>query len=150
MLWWDHEAKKKETQRVNESNSEYVIESHHRTSGPVKMRRKREKLQFATEVSIAMLPPPPPIPEVTKVQVKVIEEDWCLAKRVTTKLVRQRVETRVPDMRRELRRGGLKEKWGISLIQRIGEGGRVELCVSKVVKFSPAEKVFQLSAFSFG
>merc|ERR1711971_733513 len=71
-----------------------------------------------------MGPPPPPIPEVVKVQAKV----------------RQRVETRDPDVTSELRRGGMKEKWGLSLVQRIGEGGRVELCVSKVVKFSPAEK----------
>ena len=90
---------------------EYVIESHHRTTGPVKIRRKRTKwarktnhllfppkvetktpksfcfffsnsqnlttkywlisckrLQFAKQMSLTMLPPPPPIPEMTKVQ----------------------------------------------------------------------------------
>ena len=29
-----------------------------------------ERLQFAKEVSLALLPPPPPIPEVVKVQAK--------------------------------------------------------------------------------
>ena len=36
--------------------------------------------------------------------------------------VRQRVETRDPDVTRELRRGGMKEKWGISFVQRWDAG----------------------------
>ena len=57
----------------------------------------------------------------------------------------------------ELKRGSMKEKWGLSIafrfcdftlplaifrvLRREGTGGRVELGVSKVAMFSPAAKV---------
>ena len=57
----------------------------------------------------------------------------------------------------ELKRGSMKEKWGLSIafrfcdftlpssmfhvFRREGAGGRVELGVSKVAMFSPAAKV---------
>ena len=35
----------------------------------------------------------------------------------------------------ELKRGSMKEKWGLTLVHRTGEGNRIELGVSKVGKF---------------
>ena len=35
----------------------------------------------------------------------------------------------------ELKRGSMKEKWGLTLMHRTGEGNRIELGVSKVGKF---------------
>jgi len=48
--------------------------------------------------------------------------------------------TREPDVRKELKRGSMRDKWGISLVYRSGEGGRLEVAVSKVGMFSPAAK----------
>ena len=42
----------------------------------------------------------------------------------------KKVETREPDIIRELRRGNMKEKWGLQLLHRI-YSGRLELCVNK-------------------
>merc|ERR1712181_59121 len=50
------------------------------------------------------------------------------------------VEIRIPEMMFELKRGSMKEKWGLSIAFREGPGGRVELGVSKVAMFSPAAK----------
>ena len=35
----------------------------------------------------------------------------------------------------ELKTGNMKEKWGLTLMHRTGEGNRIELGVSKVGKF---------------
>ena len=40
------------------------------------------------------------------------------------------METREPDIIGELRRGNMKEKWGVQLLHRI-YNGRLELCVKK-------------------
>ena len=74
-------------------------------------------------------------------------------------------QIRIPEMMFELKRGSMKEKWGLSIAFRFpdfafslhstlpsatsffcvlcreGPGGRVELGVSKVAMFSPAAKV---------
>lgn len=65
-------------------------------------------------------------------------------------------QIRIPEMVFELKRGSMKEKWGLSIafrflsqshrpyfvfFHREGPGGRVELGVSKVAMFSPAAKV---------
>ena len=48
---------------------------------------------------------------------------------------KETVATREPDLKKELKRGSMKEKWGLTLIHRTGEGNRIELGVSKVGKF---------------
>ena len=53
---------------------------------------------------------------------------------------KEAVETREPDIRKELKRGSMKEKWGLTVVHRVGEGGRVELAIAKVAMFSPAAK----------
>ena len=53
---------------------------------------------------------------------------------------KEAVATREPDMKKELKRGSMKEKWGLTVVHRVGEGGRVELAVTKVAMFSPAAK----------
>jgi len=53
---------------------------------------------------------------------------------------KESVATREPDLKKELKRGSMKEKWGLTLVHRTGEGNRIELGVSKVAMFSPAAK----------
>ena len=48
---------------------------------------------------------------------------------------KESVATREPDLKKELKRGSMKEKWGLTLVHRTGEGNRIELGVSKVGKF---------------
>ena len=48
---------------------------------------------------------------------------------------KESVATREPDLKMELKRGSMKEKWGLTLVHRTGEGNRIELGVSKVGKF---------------
>ena len=38
--------------------------------------------------------------------------------------------TREPDVEAEMKRGNMREKWGLNLLYRINEG-RLELCVKK-------------------
>ena len=51
---------------------------------------------------------------------------------VKVKEGKEAVATREPDMKMELKRGSMRDKWGLTLVHRTGEGGRVELGVSKV------------------
>ena len=46
------------------------------------------------------------------------------------RILNKKVETREPDFIQELRRGNMKEKWGLKLLHRT-QNGRVELCVEK-------------------
>ena len=46
------------------------------------------------------------------------------------KLLSTKVETREPDLVRTLKRGNMKEKWGLQLLHRVLDG-RLELCVKK-------------------
>lgn len=59
---------------------------------------------------------------------------------VKVKEGKEAVPTREPDLKMELKRGSMRDKWGLTLVHRMGEGGRVELGVSKVAMFSPAAK----------
>jgi len=59
---------------------------------------------------------------------------------VKVKEGKEAVPTREPDLKMELKRGSMRDKWGLTLVHRIGEGGRIELGVSKVAMFSPAAK----------
>ena len=43
--------------------------------------------------------------------------------------------TREPDVEAEMKRGNMREKWGLNLLYRINEG-RLELCVKKGEIFS--------------
>ena len=45
---------------------------------------------------------------------------------------KEAVPTREPDLKMELKRGSMRDKWGLTLVHRMGEGGRIELGVSKV------------------
>merc|ERR1719331_811701 len=59
---------------------------------------------------------------------------------VKVKEGKEAVPTREPDLRMELKRGSMRDKWGLTLVHRVGDGGRIELGVSKVAMFSPAAK----------
>ena len=58
---------------------------------------------------------------------------------------------RMPEIIMELRRGSMREKWGVTIVYRwgaggegdarLGQGGALELGISKVAMFSPAAKV---------
>jgi len=50
-----------------------------------------------------------------------------------------KTETGVPDVKKELKRGSMKEKWGISLKYNLLDS-RLKIAVSKVSMFSPAAK----------
>ena len=51
---------------------------------------------------------------------------------VKVKEGKEAVPTREPDLKMELKRGSMRDKWGLTLVHRMGEGGRIELGVSKV------------------
>ena len=51
---------------------------------------------------------------------------------VKVKEGKEAVPTREPDLRMELKRGSMRDKWGLTLVHRMGEGGRIELGVCKV------------------
>ena len=51
----------------------------------------------------------------------------------------EKAKTRDADVKKELKRGSMKEKWGLSLVYRI-QDSRIELAVQKVSMFSPAAK----------
>ena len=53
---------------------------------------------------------------------------------VKVKEGKEAVPTREPDLKMELKRGSMRDKWGLTLVHRMGEGGRIELGVSKVAK----------------
>ena len=55
---------------------------------------------------------------------------------VKVKEGKEAVPTREPDLRMELKRGSMRDKWGLTLVHRIGDGGRIELGVSKVALLS--------------
>ena len=51
----------------------------------------------------------------------------------------------------ELKRGSMKEKWGLTLVHRTGEGNRIELGVSKVgklVSWTFLQQFAQVAMFS--
>ena len=56
----------------------------------------------------------------------------------------EKAQTREPELKKELKRGSMKEKWGLSLVYRI-EDSRIELAVYKVSMFSPAAKAGMLT-----
>eukprot|EP00092_Neocalanus_flemingeri_P044714 GFUD01049674.1.p1 GENE.GFUD01049674.1~~GFUD01049674.1.p1 ORF type:complete len:226 (+),score=63.80 GFUD01049674.1:105-782(+) len=62
------------------------------------------------------------------------------AKTTKPKLITGKIKTREPDVVKEMKRGSMKEKWGLSLVYRV-ENGRLELAVNKVAMFSAAAKV---------
>ena len=45
-------------------------------------------------------------------------------------MVGVKVVTREPDVEAEMKRGNMREKWGLNLLYKINEG-RLELCVKK-------------------
>jgi len=51
----------------------------------------------------------------------------------------EKAKTTEAEIRKELKRGSMKEKWGLSLVYRM-ENSRIELAVNKVSMFSPAAK----------
>ena len=51
----------------------------------------------------------------------------------------EKAPTREAEVKKELKRGSMKEKWGLSLVYRM-EDSRIELAVNKVSMFSPAAK----------
>ena len=51
---------------------------------------------------------------------------------VKVKEGKEAVPTREPDLKMELKRGSMRDKWGLTLVHRMGEGGRIELGISKV------------------
>ena len=51
----------------------------------------------------------------------------------------EKAKTTEADVKKELKRGSMKEKWGLSLVYRM-ENSRIELAVNKVSMFSPAAK----------
>ena len=55
---------------------------------------------------------------------------------VKVKEGKEAVPTREPDLRMELKRGSMRDKWGLTLVHRVGDGGRIELGVSKVALLS--------------
>ena len=54
-------------------------------------------------------------------------------------LGRVKAEPRAPEVTVNLKRGSMKEKWGLGLVWRL-EGNRLEVAVSKVAMFSAAAK----------
>jgi len=54
-------------------------------------------------------------------------------------LATEKAKTTEADVKKELKRGSMKEKWGLSLVYRM-EDSRIELAVNKVSMFSPAAK----------
>eukprot|EP00091_Calanus_sinicus_P010812 TRINITY_DN24857_c0_g1_i1.p1 TRINITY_DN24857_c0_g1~~TRINITY_DN24857_c0_g1_i1.p1 ORF type:complete len:121 (-),score=32.33 TRINITY_DN24857_c0_g1_i1:106-444(-) len=55
-------------------------------------------------------------------------------------IVQGKAQTREADVVKEVKRGSMKEKWGLTLSYRITNFS-LELVVTKVAKFSPADKV---------
>ena len=49
---------------------------------------------------------------------------------IKPQLMAVKVETREPDIIKEIKRSNMKEKWGLSLLFRI-LNGRLEICVNK-------------------
>eukprot|EP00092_Neocalanus_flemingeri_P011444 GFUD01012333.1.p1 GENE.GFUD01012333.1~~GFUD01012333.1.p1 ORF type:complete len:237 (-),score=72.09 GFUD01012333.1:95-805(-) len=60
--------------------------------------------------------------------------------RVTRPIIQGKAQTREADVVKEIKRGSMKEKWGLSLSYRISNFS-LELVVTKVTKFSPVDKV---------
>jgi len=54
-------------------------------------------------------------------------------------LATEKAKITEPDVKKELKRGSMKEKWGLSLVYRM-DNSRIELAVNKVAMFSPAAK----------
>ena len=63
------------------------------------------------------------------------------AKSVRPKIISEKIKTREPDIVKEMKRGSMKEKWGLSLVYRVDDKGRLEIAVKKVGMFSAAAKV---------
>ena len=62
------------------------------------------------------------------------------AKISKAKIVCEKVKTREPDIVKDIKRGSMKEKWGLSFVYRV-DNGRLELVIKSVSMFSPAAKV---------
>jgi len=94
---------------------------------------------------VSLSPPPSPLPSVcaAKPRNTLHPKNESLVRAIQTKAKvkegKEKTITREPDVRKELKRGSMRDKWGISLVYRL-EGGRLELAVSKVTMFSPAAK----------
>ena len=63
-----------------------------------------------------------------------------LQAKVVRQVVQGKAQTRDADVVKEVKRGSMKEKWGVSLSYRITNFS-LEVVVTKVAKFSPADKV---------
>ena len=50
-----------------------------------------------------------------------------------------KIQTREPDVVKDMKRGSMKDKWGLNLVYRV-DNGRLELAVAKVQMFSAAAK----------
>merc|ERR1712048_542346 len=157
MLWWDDNYKR------NANNDKDSVECF-RSSGVVKIPRKilrkssappfnsRDKIPISRKTSC------PPlkkgfegeilcqleITEDLRDQMEItpnykIQEPFRRVSVTKPRILNKKVETREPDFIQELRRGNMKEKWGLKLLYRISDG-RVELCVEKVGMFSAGAK----------
>jgi len=62
-----------------------------------------------------------------------------VAQKPKTVTAKEKAKTTEAEIRKELKRGSMKEKWGLSLVYRM-ENSRIELVVNKVSMFSPAAK----------
>ena len=63
-----------------------------------------------------------------------------LLPKVVRPILHGKAQTREPDVVKEIKRGSMKDKWGLSLSYRITDLS-LELVVTSVAKYSPADKV---------
>jgi hypothetical protein len=68
------------------------------------------------------------------------QSNATLQAKVVRMVVQGKAQTREADVVKEVKRGSMKEKWGLTLSYRITNFS-LELVVTKVAKFSPADKV---------
>ena len=96
-----------------------------------------EELSDITEVTNELLKDKSASP---KSSVQGNSEAVIKAKTSRVKIVCEKVKTREPDIVKEMKRGSMKEKWGLSFVYRV-DNGRLELAIKSVGMFSPAAKV---------
>ena len=77
---------------------------------------------------------------IPKCSIQPKSEAVLKVKTARPKIVSEKIKTRDPDVVKDMKRGSMKEKWGLSLVYRVVDG-RLEIAVKKVGMFSAAAKV---------
>ena len=107
----------------------------------VKFKLNQAKLEKLVDISETVPCLMPGLTELTGCKQSIQPRSTAsLLPKVVRPILHGKAQTREPDVVKEIKRGSMKETWGLSLSYRITNIS-LELVVTSVAKYSPADKV---------